>query len=59
MYSYRSPKDRIVIYHGEYLATALEGDGQFTTVPDPNNERDTAYLRDFFLTQCQRYNVCP
>lgn len=53
----RNPDDKIIIYHGEYLGTTLEGEGQFATVNNPNNERTTAYLREFFTEQCEKSKV--
>lgn len=53
--SQTNPQDKILVYHGEYLGTTLEGEGQFATVNNPNNERTTAYLREYFTEQCQKY----
>lgn len=52
--SQTNPEDKIIVYHGEYLGTTLEGEGQFATVNNPNNERTTSFLRDFFTEQCQK-----
>jgi len=50
------PDDDIIVYHGEYLGTSLEGDGRFTTVDDPSAMRNTAFLKDFYLDQCHHYD---
>lgn len=52
--SQTSPGDKVTIYHGEYLGTTLDVDGQFTSVTDPNNERNASYIKNFFLNQCNK-----
>lgn len=54
--SQTSSDDKITIYHGEYLGTTLDVDGQFTTVSDPNNEKNSEYLKNFYLGQCRKAN---
>ena len=53
----RTPKDKVIVYHGEFLGTSLQGDGRFTTVEEPYAAKQSALLCELYTEQCKRWDV--
>jgi len=54
-----TPKDKVIIYHGEYLGTSLQGDGRFVTTEEPYAAKTSSMLSQLYTEQCRRWDVRP
>ena len=52
-----TPQDKVIVYHGEFLGTALMGDGRFVTTEEPYAAKNSALLCNLYTEQCKRWDV--
>lgn len=51
-----TPKDKVIVYHGEFLGTSLQGDGRFTTTEEPYAAKNSAMLSTLYAEECKRWD---
>lgn len=47
----------MIVYHGEFLGTSLQGDGRFSTTEEPYAAKNSAVLCELYSQQCKRWDV--